>query len=380
MNKKSWLIVGLSLAMAASIGVGISACGGETHTHEYTKWQYDADQHWKVCPADDAMDPAGKSAHDFTNGDCECGAKKPEHNHTYDAWDYNETQHWKYCDEHGTDKSNIDETTKANHSFGQDGKCECGYEEPAVYLVGNIASKPGSMLPSSFRQAGLNVTEAVRKNCIKMELGEDGETYEAEVFLKTTDQFKVYECSSTSEYPQNVSWVSVSENNGYLVSWKPGDAEPTFRVHDHKFEKYASDASQHWKVCPLDGTVEPGVEKQDHDFTQGDCVCGQKAPEGCKHENGFSFAYTELPEANADGGTLQKICPDCSATEDVHYDKGFGTACNTGTGNKTVLTDAGTYYLRGTNGFRFEATQAGTYTFRFEGKLSPTMQDVKLHT
>ena len=80
MNKKSWLIVGLSLAMAASIGVGISACGGETHTHNY------------------------------------------------DAWDYNATQHWKYCDEHGSDKSNIDETTKANHEF-KDGKCECGATE-----------------------------------------------------------------------------------------------------------------------------------------------------------------------------------------------------------------------------------------------------------
>ncbi len=81
MNKKSWLIVGLSLAMAASIGVGISACGGEK-----------------------------------------------EHKHTYDAWDFNATQHWKYCDEHGSDKNNIDETTKANHDF-KDGKCVCGATE-----------------------------------------------------------------------------------------------------------------------------------------------------------------------------------------------------------------------------------------------------------
>ena len=80
MNKKSWLIAGLSLVMAATLGVGISACGGETHTHNY------------------------------------------------DAWDYNATQHWKYCDEHGSDKSNIDETTKANHEF-KDGKCVCGATE-----------------------------------------------------------------------------------------------------------------------------------------------------------------------------------------------------------------------------------------------------------
>ncbi len=91
MNKQKWLIVGLSLAMAATLGVGISACGGEKEP-------------------DTPPTPT-------------------EHTHTYDAWDYDETQHWKYCDEHGTDKSNIDESTKANHSFGQDGKCECGATE-----------------------------------------------------------------------------------------------------------------------------------------------------------------------------------------------------------------------------------------------------------
>ena len=86
MNKQKWLIVGLSLAMAATLGVGISACGEKT-------------------------------------------PDTPEHTHTYDAWDYNETQHWKYCDEHGTDKSNIDETTKANHDF-TNGDCVCGAKKP----------------------------------------------------------------------------------------------------------------------------------------------------------------------------------------------------------------------------------------------------------
>ncbi len=92
MNKKSWLIVGLSLAMAASIGVGISACGGKE--------------------PDTPPTPT-------------------EHTHNYDAWDYNETQHWKYCDEHGEDKSNIDETTREGHTF-TNGSCECGMKEADV--------------------------------------------------------------------------------------------------------------------------------------------------------------------------------------------------------------------------------------------------------
>ena len=83
MNKQKWLIVGLSLAMAATLGVGISACGGgkdpETpeHTHEYTKWEHSDTQHWMVCPDDGDIWAQGKVDHDFTNGDCVCGAKKP---------------------------------------------------------------------------------------------------------------------------------------------------------------------------------------------------------------------------------------------------------------------------------------------------------------
>ena len=335
MSKQKWLIAGLSLVMAATIGVGISACGKKEpdtpptpeHTHEYTKWQHNETQHWMVCPADDAI--------------------------------------W--------------EQGKVDHTF-KDGECECGYHMPEVYLVGTIASKPESHFPDYWQKLGKNVLNEVRANCIKMELGEDGKTYETEVLLEQNDRFRVYDANLGIVYPSMIESATgwgVEESNGYIVSWEK-DKNPTWRVHDHDFTAYDKDENQHWKVCTFDGTAEPGVEKQDHDFTQGDCVCGQKAPEGCKHENGFAFAYTELPEANADGGTLQKTCPDCSATEDVHYDKGFGTACNTATGNKTVLTDAGTYYLRGTNGFRFETIQAGTYTFRFAGKLIPTMEDIKL--
>ncbi len=191
MNKKNWLIAGLSLVMAASLGVGISACGDEKnpapppHTHAYTEWQHTETEHWKICPDDGAVDPAGKSAHnfvdgncecgvqeeeehthaftewrhdetehwmvcpddgeiwaqgkaahDFTNGDCVCGAKKPAETHTctYDAWDWDDTQHWKYCDEHGTDKSHIDESTRADHHFVE-GVCECGATEPTPPAV-----------------------------------------------------------------------------------------------------------------------------------------------------------------------------------------------------------------------------------------------------
>ena len=380
---KKFLIAGLTLAMAASIGVGISACGG--HTHTYDAWDHNDTQHWKYCDEHGSdksnIDESTKADHDFTNGDCVCGAKKPTptHEHNYDAWDYDDTQHWKYCDEHGDDKSNIDETTKENHTI-KDGACECGYHIPEIYLTGTIASQPGSQLPEVWDKQGKNVLEQVRANCIKMELGADGKTYEAEVALSTKDRFRVYDAVKGISYPGtvvNITGLAVEEDNGYIVSWEKGKT-PTWKVHDHDFTAYAKDENQHWKVCTLDGTAEPGVEKQDHDFTNGDCICGQKAPEGCKHENGFAFAYETLPECNAEGGTLQKTCPDCLATEDVHYDKGLGVEFYETSGPKTVLTSAGTYYLRGVDGFRFETTQAGTYTIGFAGKLRPAMEDVYL--
>ncbi len=90
MNIKKWLAAGLSVALAGCLGWAVAAC----------------------APTEpNKPDDSGET-----------------HTHTYDAWDYNETQHWKYCDEHGTDKSNIDETTRANHTF-VGGTCECGATE-----------------------------------------------------------------------------------------------------------------------------------------------------------------------------------------------------------------------------------------------------------
>ena len=388
MNKKSWLIVGLSLAMAASIGVGISACGGETHTHSYTKWQYDANQHWKVCPADDAMDPAGKSAHDFTNGDCECGAKKPEHTHTYDAWDYNETQHWKYCDEHGSDKTNIDETTKADHTIENDACKQCGYQFE-MYVVGNITSL-GSVMPSGYASLGQDKYTEIPKSCPKMTLSEDGKTYTAEVYLVPADYFGVYNLKTNRGYPSVVAScrkpvegvLRVEEANTYLISWKIGEAKPTVRVHDHKYTKWQYDADQHWKVCPTDGAVDP-TPKASHSYDPEthECECGAVETVSCEHSNGYAFNYSELPAVEADGGTLQKVCPDCGDTQDVTYVKGIphiGATCSR-SAKQTEVTEDGNYYLTGQTAFKFHISKAGTYTVRFEGGILKDQSIVRLY-
>ncbi len=345
MKFKKLLAAGLALAMSLTAMAGLAACGDKTTPPEENP-------------------------------------PEEQHEHTFDTtkWESNETTHWHpaTCD-HTDQKGDI-----ARHTFDNRECTVCHYKQAAeVYLVGMIASQPGSNFAEYFIQSGNSVTE-IRKNCIKMELAEDGETYEAEVLLKKTDRFRVYEYSSKVSYPnavESATGLGVEADNGYIVSWKLDDARPTWRVHDHDFTKYDHDAQNHWKVCSLDGTVEPDVEKEAHDFSNGNCVCGQVAPEECQHPNGYSFAYTELPAAEANGGELQKTCPDCADTESVSYKKGFGTEANATTGptNSNLLTEAGTYYFRGCNGFRFETTTAGTYTIRFAGKLIPTTDDVSLY-
>ncbi len=192
MNKKSWLIVGLSLAMAASIGVGISACGGKEPDTPPT-------------PTD--------------------------HTHTYDAWDYNETQHWKYCDEHGTDKSNIDETTREDHIF-TNGTCECGMKEADVtpdegldtrvfYVVGSGA---GDLSKCSFTELKSNfmLTKQPKKD-------ENGYTvYTTSILtLYTGDTMKIVQDLDWDEGLGYFGVSNIKNNDGSLVDGGgPGNITP----------------------------------------------------------------------------------------------------------------------------------------------------------
>ena len=192
MNKKSWLIVGLSLAMAASIGVGISACGGKE--------------------PDTPPTPT-------------------EHTHTYDAWDHNETQHWKYCDEHGTDKSNIDETTRENHIF-TNGTCECGMKEADVtpdegrdtrvfYVVGSGA---GDLSKCSFTELKSNfmLTKQPKKD-------ENGYTVyaTAALTLYAGDTMKIVQDLKWDEGLGYFGVSNIKNNDGSLVDGGgPGNITP----------------------------------------------------------------------------------------------------------------------------------------------------------
>lgn len=68
------------IALACITGGGLlTACNNNSepeHTHSYTQWAYDEEQHWKVCSDDGAIDENSYGDHVFVAGECECGAQE----------------------------------------------------------------------------------------------------------------------------------------------------------------------------------------------------------------------------------------------------------------------------------------------------------------
>ncbi len=391
MNTKKWLTLGLSVALAAT--AALAACAptepntpdegdnpSTPHVHTYTKWDYSDTEHWRVCPDDGEIDVSTRAKHSFdrvTHVCISCGYEEP-HTHSYTAWRYDILQHWKVC----PDDKAIDESTRGSHNYVE-GVCEdCGRKEPEMYVYGVGREAFGNV----GHWPTVSDIRGKKDQWVKMELGDDGK-YTADVYLTPDALFAVGDAVSLVRYPAagdpdaTTGALQVETANTYTVTFDPADGSVTFAVHAHTYVwKY--DADSHWKVCSTKDQAVDESSRGTHSYDSDThaCVCGAVETVSCDHSKGYSFNYTELPECNAEGGTLQKTCPDCSDTQDVHYDKGFGTGLSNtvSPSSLTVLTNAGTYYLRGANGFKFETTTAGTYTFRFAGKLIPAMQDVKL--
>lgn len=116
MKLKKLLVVCLAIVFVLSL-VALAACN---HEHEYTEWDYNNTQHWKICSKDGEIDETSRASHKLVNGVCECGFT---HEHDYSTWRYDETYHWKVCSRDG----DIDASSKAEHNF-VNRVCECGAE------------------------------------------------------------------------------------------------------------------------------------------------------------------------------------------------------------------------------------------------------------
>jgi hypothetical protein len=110
--------------------------------HAFGPWTDNGNgTHSRVC-ANNASH-VDTTDHDFTNGDCVCGAKKPVvHTHAYGEFKYNETEHWKEC-------ACGDIAEKAEHTFTGRTCDVCGYKKPSE---GGGSSSDGSSSGDSSRK------------------------------------------------------------------------------------------------------------------------------------------------------------------------------------------------------------------------------------
>ncbi len=125
-KKKVFAVLTALTALCVPVAGALVGCGGE-HEHSYTKWDNNEAQHWLVCPEDNAKDEKSVADHEFgTNGKCECGYEKP-HTHAYTKWKSSDAEHWKVCPD-----DNLEEAgSRASHSY-TDGECACGRQVGSV--------------------------------------------------------------------------------------------------------------------------------------------------------------------------------------------------------------------------------------------------------
>ncbi len=296
------------------------------HTHVFDRTVSDADQHWTACWLDDTEKEGTRENHvydDEQDATCDtCGYKR--HIHKYTQQMYDETEHWMECP---TDHAIDPEHPKTAHTVDPETHlCECGYEQHThEYTKWEHDAKQHWKVCPKDNEADPETPKAPHSF--------DPDTHTCEC--------------------------------GY--------------EHTHEYTKYNYNNEEHWKECPTDDVIDEST-RTTHTFDQaGDkCVCGMGKPD-CDHSKGYAFEYEELPECNAEGGTLDKFCPDCRSKQTVTYVKGIPHVGATSKRSQTEITEDGNYYLTGETAFKFHISKAGTYTVRFEGGILKDQDSVCLY-
>ena len=258
--KKKCLIILLSLVCVTVCVFGLVACDipvkpSGTHTHNY-QWLDSGDgTHRQHCSISGCNAPDINSENHVwgTDNKCEkCKAVKSEEEHTHNYMQKNdETYHWMECLIFGCTEKIKDKST--HNTLGIDDACTvCGYK------------------------VGGTVTPPVH-NHIWSQMWESNETHHWHNCID--DGCTVTDNSQKDGYAEH------DFTNGNCVC---GKAAPHTHVWSQSWE---SDETHHWHNCTADGcAVTENLQKDgyaEHDFTNGNCVCGKKDPfaptEGLKY-------------------------------------------------------------------------------------------------
>lgn len=258
---------------------------GHEHVTE-GEYVYDENNHWVVC---DCEEKVLVGEHDFANGDCVCGAKAPVVLSDYRLVGLNED--WTV----GIDLVINPENENEYMLTGVEIKATDKFK---VYVAAESftgADPYVGMLKEGVTVAQ-NVDTANTNSDIKVL--EDGK-YDI-YFDITTNVIWIAKAEAPHEHVWSTDWSSDDTNHWHActgcddvsdsAAHVPGDVatEETAQIcteckkvlvpalgHEHVTEgEYVSDENGHWVVCTCEQKVLEGA----HDFTNGDCVCGAKAP------------------------------------------------------------------------------------------------------
>lgn len=126
---KQLLVVTIIIAILCSL----TACFDFLHTHTYSEWGSNKTHHWKYCPDDNERDESSLEKHYDSDLDGKCDACGHEvelpHVHDYSKWASDADNHWKVCpDDNAKDASSVAPHADENN----DGKCDvCGADVAA---------------------------------------------------------------------------------------------------------------------------------------------------------------------------------------------------------------------------------------------------------
>ena len=258
---------------------------GHEHVTE-GEYVYDENGHWVVCTCEQKV---LEGAHDFTNGDCVCGAKAPVVLSDYRLVGLNED--WTV----GIDLVINPENENEYMLTGVEIKATDKFK---VYVAAESftgADPYVGMLKKGVTVAQ-NVDTANTNSDIKVL--EDGK-YDI-YFDITTNVIWIAKAEVPHEHVWSTEWSSdvtdhwyactgcdeVSEKAAHVPGAEATETEPQICTvckkiltpalgHEHVTEgEYVYDENGHWVVCTCEQKVLEGA----HDFTNGDCVCGAKAP------------------------------------------------------------------------------------------------------
>ncbi len=135
--KKTQKLIFAVVTMVLSLFL-LTACGLQTHMHDYSEWGYNDENHWMYCAEDNVKNDETVAAHTFTERGTD------------------ETYHWMYCPTCGA----IQQSSKGEHVDEDfDGKCDVCEHKVPVYadFSGKVTLLKGGSAPVSTNE-GVTLT------------------------------------------------------------------------------------------------------------------------------------------------------------------------------------------------------------------------------